>query len=86
MIQRRAGWLASKVGQELIMMSVEGGVYIGLNEVGARVWEMIGTPKDISELCAGLAAEFDVTEGVCRAEVESFLADLERRGAISRVD
>jgi len=82
MIQRRPGWLTSKVGQELIMMSVQNGVYIGLNEVGARVWEMIASPKDISELCGALAEEFDVTAQDCRGEVESFVAELERRGAV----
>jgi hypothetical protein len=84
MIRRRDGWLAAKVGQELVMMSVENGVYIGLNAVGARLWEMIDTPKEVDELCAGLAEEYEVTEEACRAEVESFLADLEQRGAISR--
>jgi hypothetical protein len=84
MIQRRDGWLAAKIGEEMVMMSVESGVYLGVNEVGARVWEMIEEPKELSELCAGLAAEFEVTDEVCRAEVESFLADLEKRGAVSR--
>ena len=66
MIQRRPGWLTSKVGQELIMMSVQNGVYIGLNEVGARVWEMIASPKDISELCGALA---EVAEKVQRQPI-----------------
>jgi Coenzyme PQQ synthesis protein D (PqqD) len=86
MIQKREGWLAAKVGPELIMMSVESGAYLGLNEVGARVWEMIDTRKEISELCAGLAEEFEVSAEACRAEVESFLAELESRGAILRRD
>jgi len=83
MIEKRQGWLAAKVGQELVMMSIGGGGYIGLNEVGARVWEMIDTPKELSEICAGLAQEYEVTEAGCRAEVKSFLADLEQHGAVS---
>jgi hypothetical protein len=84
MIKRRQGWLAAQVGDELVMMSAETGSYIGLNSVGARVWELIETPAEVGQICAVLVGEFDVTEDACRAEVESFLAELEQRGAISR--
>jgi hypothetical protein len=84
MIKRRDGWLAAQVGEELVMMSVDSGVYIGLNDVGARVWELIETPRDMDELCSTLSEEFDTTADACRPEVEAFLAQLEQRGAISR--
>jgi len=84
MIERRQGWLAAQVGDELVMMSARSGTYIGLNSVGARIWEMIATPADLSGICAALTEEFDVSEDACRAEVEAFLADLEERGAIAR--
>lgn len=56
----------------------------GLFPAPARVREMLDTPKDLAELCTSLTAEFDVTPEDCRAEIETFLADLEQRGAISR--
>jgi hypothetical protein len=84
MIKRQDGWLAAQVGEELVMMSVDSGVYIGLNDVGARVWDLIETPRDMGELCSTLSEEFDTTPDVCRPEVEAFLAQLEQRGAISR--
>jgi len=84
MIKRHEGWLAAKVGDELVMMSVDSGVYIGLNDVGARVWDLIETPRDVKELCSTLAEEFETTPETCQPEVEAFLAQLEERGAISR--
>jgi hypothetical protein len=84
MIRRRHGWLAAQVGDELVMMSAETGAYLGLNSVGARVWEMIEAPAELAQICTALTQEFDVSEAACRAEVESFLADLEHRGAITR--
>ncbi|HEX3918954.1 MAG TPA: PqqD family protein [Caulobacteraceae bacterium] len=84
MIKRSQGWLAAQVGDELVMMSAESGSYIGLNNVGARVRELLEAPADFSQICATLTGEFDVSEDTCRAEVESFLADLEKRGAITR--
>ena len=84
MFKRQDGWLAAQVGDELVMMSVDSGVYIGLNEVGARVWDLIETPRDLGDLCKKLSEEFETTPQACRPEVEAFLAQLERRGAIKQ--
>jgi len=84
MIRRSDGWLAARVGDELVMMGVGSGVYIGLNEVGACVWGLLETPKDIEALCESVAAEFETTPEACRADIEAFLAELETSGVIAR--
>ncbi len=78
---RQGAWLAARVGDELVMMSAEQGSYIGLNEVGARIWEMLETPQDLNAMCSTLHSEFDVAPEVCRSEVESFLNELVKHGA-----
>ncbi len=65
------------------MMSAEKGNYIGLSDVGARVWELIEAPQSLDEVCARLVQEFDVTPEVCRAEVEGFLNELVKHGAVA---
>jgi hypothetical protein len=82
MYGRKDGWLAARVGDELVMMSAESGAYLGLNEVGARVWEMIDSPRALPDICAALATEFETTPEACKPEVEAFLTELETRGAI----
>jgi hypothetical protein len=82
MIARRIGdWLTAPVGEELVMMSAEHGMYLGLNEVGRRVWELIEEPREVGELCRTLESEFEVTPEICRAEVEAFLNELVENGA-----
>jgi hypothetical protein len=83
MVSRQGNWLAAKVGDELVMMSASSGNYVGLSEVGARVWELIETPQPIDVVCARLQTEFEVAPEVCRAEVEQFLSDLAGQGAIA---
>ncbi len=83
MIRKQGDWLAAKVGDELVMMSAEKGNYIGLSEVGARIWELLETPRDIEAVCAQLQDEFEVAPETCRAEVESFLNELVKHGAIA---
>ena len=82
MYGRKDGWLAANVGEELVMMSAESGAYLGLNDVGAKVWEIIDQPKALSDICEGLAREFETTPQACQPEVEAFLTELEARGAV----
>jgi hypothetical protein len=70
------------VGDEIMMMSPEHGKYIGVNEVGARIWELIETPSDVTRVYEELQREFEVSPEVCKAEVDSFLAEMEKHGAI----
>ena len=84
MVARKQGdWLAAKVGDELVMMSAEKGNYIGLSDVGARIWELIETPQDVDAVCSQLQKEYDVTPEACRTEVETFLNELVKHGAIA---
>ncbi len=83
MVRKQGDWLAAKVGEELVMMSAEKGNYIGLSEVGARIWELLEAPRDVDAVCAQLQKEYDVAPATCRAEVESFLSELVKHGAIA---
>ena len=85
MIHRDGDWLAAKVGDELVMMSAAKGNYIGLSAVGARIWELIETPRTVESVYAALVEEYDVDPLTCRAEVDSFLAALGQHNAI-RID
>jgi Coenzyme PQQ synthesis protein D (PqqD) len=83
MVRKQGDWLAAKVGNELVMMSAEKGDYIGLSEVGARIWELIETPQEMDVLCGRLQEEYDVAPEVCRSEVRSFIDELVKHGAIA---
>ena len=84
MIRKQGDWMAAKVGEEIVMMSVQKGNYIGLSPVGARVWELLETPQSLETLCTQLDKEFDVPPDVCRAEVETFIDQLVKHGAATR--
>lgn len=83
MVRRDGDWLSATVGDELLMMSPESGDYLGLTEVGRRIWELIEEPREVGEICARLESEFEVTPETCRAEVEAFLAELAKQGAVA---
>lgn len=84
MIERKGDWLSARVGDEIMMMSPEHGRYIGMNEVGARIWDLIETPQESTAIYAQLQREFAVSSEACEAEVNAFLEEMEKHGAVSR--
>jgi hypothetical protein len=82
-VRKQGDWLVAKVGDELVMMSTEKVNYIGLTEVGARIWELIDTPQDVDAVCAQLQKEYDIAPDACRAETDAFLNELVKHGAVA---
>ena len=64
------------------MMSIEAGRYYGVNAVGARIWELLESPKTIEQLCAQICAEFDVDAQTCETAVLEFARDLISNGVV----
>lgn len=56
-----------------VMMHIEKGKYYGLNPVGKKIWDILDSPKSLSEITAVLLSEFDVTESQCIQEAQIFL-------------
>lgn len=69
---------------EAVLLDLASGTYFGLNEVGARVWELVEAGTTVGALRTTLLAEFDVEEGVLATDLARLLADLEQRGLVRR--
>ena len=76
--------IAADVDGEMVMMSVERGEYYGLNEVGARIWSLLASPKTLTELQQCLCAEYAVSPEQCRHELQPFIDELLARGILCR--
>jgi len=76
-LSRNSDILHAPVGtEEAVMMSVAAGKYFGVNAVGARMWELLETPKTISQLCTQICAEFEVDAPTCEASILKFTDEL----------
>ncbi len=69
-----------KLGDGAVLFSPSTEIYFGLNEVGARVWELLApTSSSVEVLCETLAREYPgVPLDVIRGDVEDLLQDLLR--------
>ncbi len=74
--------LASSFGAETVILSLEDGVYYGLEDVGARIWSLLQRPVTVSALRDALVEEFDVEPDRCGRDLAALLRDLAARGLI----
>lgn len=82
LIRRQDHWLTVNIGGEVVMMNAQNGKHIGLNKVGARIWDILEKPQTFDEICRVLVQRFKVTPDACHASVERFIGELAKQGAI----
>jgi hypothetical protein len=64
------------------MMSVDRGLYYGLDAIGADIWQRLAQPLRVADLCAQLVQEYEVEEAECAADVLAMLNDMATDGLI----
>jgi hypothetical protein len=70
---RNNDFVFNEVDGELVMMNLENGAYVSLNETGKSIWNILETPKNINEIVELLLQEFEVSAEICTKEVNDFL-------------
>lgn len=74
--------LSTELDQETILMSIDAGAYYGLEGVAKSVWESLATPLTFSDLVDRLVKEYKVAPDTCSADLQGFLAEMEREGLL----
>jgi hypothetical protein len=70
-----------QIGTEAVLVPIRGNaadlesIYT-LNEVGHRIWDLLDGNKTVAQLCAAVAAEFEVEPTQARKDVVEFLGEL----------
>ncbi len=78
-VHPRIAWQV--VAGEAILLDLDNGRAIGLNETGTFLWPRLGT-QDEGELIDALADEFEVDRDMARRDLERFVALLRENGFI----
>ena len=85
-IRRSANQLGCEVGDERVVLQTKSGQYLGMNPVGAFIWDLLATPLKSSELVQEVVARYDVAPATAQADVDAFIADLSTAGLIEVQD
>jgi hypothetical protein len=61
--------LFQELNGEGVLLNLKTGVYLGLNQVGTKVWKLLAADPSLTKVVESIVAEFDV-------EREQFTTDL----------
>ncbi|GAB4012725.1 PqqD family protein [Nocardioides ultimimeridianus] len=57
--------------------------YLGLDEVGQRIWALLEQPRSLEGLVGVLTDEYDVSEDDCTRDVRAFVEALDRHHLVT---
>jgi hypothetical protein len=78
-----ADQLSTRLGAEIVILGLRDSVYYGLSDVGARIWDLIQTPRTVDEILSALVAEYEVAAADAAAGLDRLLRELETRGLVA---
>jgi Coenzyme PQQ synthesis protein D (PqqD) len=79
---RQAGLTWHVSGDDVVVLDLEGSVYLKLNGSGRLLWERLGESCTDSELTGALIEQYGIGEERAATDVAGFLAELRRRGLL----
>ena len=74
--------VSTALGGEAVILELKRGVYFGLNEVGASIWQLLAEPRSVGEIRDAVSAEFDVAPDRALEDLLALLAELQERGLV----
>ena len=81
-IVRSPECMSADLGGQVAVLHPGSGVYFGLNDVGAIIWDALAEPMTRPQLCARVMAEYDVDEAQCAADVTRLIDALLEHGLV----
>ncbi len=68
---------------EIVLLNLDTERYYGLDDFGARLWQLLKTSSDLDEVLAQLEAEYEVAPETLRRDSVEFLTKLSDEGLVS---
>ena len=77
--------VVARLDPEIVILSQVSNNYLGLDEIGCRVWDLLETPQQVDELCRLLGEEFAATPEHVSIDLLPFLSELTKEGVVQVV-
>lgn len=75
-------FISNPVGEETIILNLATGDYLGLNTVGAFIWDTLKEPVSVSQLIARLMETYAVDEDTCTRQTLEYLGKMDGFGLL----
>jgi hypothetical protein len=67
---------------DLVMVDLQGGEYFALDEIGARMWQLLTAGSTPAEVSATLASEYDAAQDKILGDCTKLADELLKRGLL----
>jgi hypothetical protein len=84
--EKQPGFVAANLGEELALLDMAHGTYLGFNATAAHLWRLLDEPRTLDGLCQSLMQEFEIDAGRCRGDVAELLDRLTAAGMVKARD
>lgn len=85
-IQKSEEQLMSVIDNEAVILGIESGKYIGLNEIGTEIWIRLDQPILVSKLIQEFTEVYDEKEIIIHDHIIEFLTMLYKKSLIQILD
>lgn len=85
-IKKSGDLLMSVIDKEAVILGIEDGMYVGLNEVGTEIWSRLNEPILVSSLIEILVILYDEEETLIKEQVMEFLSALLEKSLITLIN
>lgn len=82
-VERRLETVEAELHGDRIALSIETGTCYGFNRSASRIWDLLETPRAVSEIVADLSGRFDVEPDRCERETLALLRELAADGLVA---
>jgi hypothetical protein len=66
-------FLSNDLNNEMVLMNLDNGSYIGLNEISTQIWKILDKPSEVAELISILTQKYNVDHETCEQQTIVFL-------------
>ena len=67
---------------EAIVLNMKSGVYFGMEQVAALIWNLVEKPRSVAEIRDAIMKEYEVDDDTCEKDLKLFLGHLQSAGLI----
>jgi hypothetical protein len=80
--RNESNFLANPVGDEIIILNMETGDYLGLNQVGSDIWDLLEAPITVQKIIDKLIDRYAVDNQTSQKETMEYIDKINRLGLL----
>ena len=84
-VRNEEQFISNPVGEETIILNLASGDYLGLNAVGALIWDMLREPVSVANIISRLMETYAVDEDTCTRQTMEYLGKMDGFGLLRNI-